>query len=41
MAKPMGERLKKCDADQVKESMAEGLGEALQRAGDQPTDRCV
>jgi transposase len=30
MAKPMGERLKKCDADQVKESMAEGLGEALQ-----------
>ncbi|MGB7723124.1 MAG: IS110 family transposase, partial [Bryobacteraceae bacterium] len=30
MAKPMGERLKKCDADQVKESMAGKLGEALQ-----------
>jgi transposase len=30
MAKPMGERLKKCDADQVKEGMAEGLSQALQ-----------
>ena len=30
MAKPMGERLKKCDADQVGESLAEGLSEALQ-----------
>jgi transposase len=31
MAKPMGERLRKCDADQVKESLADGLGEALQK----------
>lgn len=30
MAKPMGERLKKCDADQVKEAMADGLSQALQ-----------
>jgi len=30
LAKPMGERLKKCDADQVKESLADGLGEAVQ-----------
>jgi transposase len=29
-AKPMGERLQKCDADQVKESLADGLSEALQ-----------
>ena len=28
LVKPMGERLKKCDADQVKESLAEGLSEA-------------
>jgi len=32
LAKPMGERLKKCDADYVKESLAEGLGEATQNA---------
>lgn len=32
LAKPMGERLKKCDADQVKEGLAEGLSEALQNA---------
>jgi transposase len=31
MAKPMGERLKKCDAEQVKESLADGLSEALQK----------
>jgi transposase len=30
MAKPMGERLKQCDAEQVKETMADGLGAALQ-----------
>ena len=30
MAKPMGERLKKCDADQVREGLADGLSEALQ-----------
>lgn len=30
LAKPMGERLKKCDADQVNESLAEGLSRALQ-----------
>lgn len=29
LAKPMGERLKKCDADQVKEGLADGLGEAV------------
>jgi transposase len=32
LAKPMGERLKKCDADQVKEGLADGLSEGLQRA---------
>ena len=32
LAKPMGERLKSCDADYVKESMAEGLSEATQQA---------
>jgi len=32
MAKAMGERLKACDADQVKESMGEGLGGTVQRA---------
>jgi len=32
MAKPMGERLKSCDADYVKESLADGLSEATQRA---------
>ena len=31
MAKPMGERLKKCDADQVKQSLADGCSEALQK----------
>jgi transposase len=30
LAKPMGERLKKCDADQVTEALAEGLSEAVQ-----------
>ena len=30
LAKPMGERLQKCDADYVKESLADGLGEAVQ-----------
>ena len=30
LAKPMGERLKKCDADLVKESLADGMGEAVQ-----------
>ena len=32
LAKPMGERLKKCDADYVKESLADGLSEAAQSA---------
>jgi transposase len=32
LAKPMGERLKSCDADYVKESLADGLSEATQRA---------
>jgi transposase len=32
LAKPMGERLKSCDADYVKESLAEGLSEATQKA---------
>ncbi len=31
LAKPMGERLRACDADQVKEALADGLGEAVQR----------
>ena len=31
LVKPMGERLKKCDADQVKETLGEGLSEAAQR----------
>jgi transposase len=30
LTKPMGERLKKCDADYVKESLADGLSEATQ-----------
>jgi transposase len=30
LAKPMGERLKSCDADYVKESLADGLSEATQ-----------
>jgi transposase len=30
LAKPMGERLPRCDADQVREALAEGLGAALQ-----------
>ena len=30
LAKPMGERLQRCDADYVKEAMAEGLSEAVQ-----------
>lgn len=29
LAKPMGERLNKCDADQVKQSMSERLSENL------------
>jgi transposase len=29
LAKPMGERLAKCDADQVRESLASGMGEAV------------
>ena len=32
LAKPMGERLKSCDADYVKETLAEGLSEATQNA---------
>jgi transposase len=32
LAKPMGERLKKCDTDYVKESLADGLSEAAQNA---------
>jgi transposase len=32
LAKPMGERLKSCDADYVKESLADGLSEAAQGA---------
>jgi transposase len=32
LAKPMGERLKSCDTDYVKESLADGLSEATQRA---------
>jgi transposase len=39
-AKPMGERLKKCDADQVNETLAEGLGAALQDAI-RPLLKCV
>src|SRR6266498_2853245 len=31
LAKPMGERLKACDADQVKASLAEGLGERVRK----------
>lgn len=31
LAKPMGERLKKCDADQVKEGLADGLSAAVRR----------
>jgi len=30
LAKPMGDRLKRCDADYVKESLAEGVSEATQ-----------
>jgi len=30
LAKPMGERLKKCDAEYVKETLADGMGEAVQ-----------
>ncbi len=32
LAKPMGERLRKCDADQVKEALGVGLSEAVQTA---------
>jgi transposase len=32
LAKPTGERLKSCDADYVKESLADGLNEATQNA---------
>jgi transposase len=31
LAKPMGERLKACDADQVKEALADGLSESTQQ----------
>jgi transposase len=31
LAKPMGERLKKCDAEQVKEELADGLSAATQQ----------
>ena len=31
LVKPMGERLKSCDADSVKEAMADGLSEATQK----------
>jgi transposase len=31
LAKPMGERLKKCDADQVKGSLADGLSEEVKK----------
>jgi transposase len=31
LTKPMGERLKSCDADSVKETLAEGLSEATQK----------
>jgi transposase len=30
LVKPMGERLKKCDAEQVKEALGDGFGEAVQ-----------
>ena len=30
LAKPMGERLKKCDADGVKKSLTEGMEEEVQ-----------
>jgi len=40
MAKPMGERLRACDADQVKEGLADGLGEGLQRVI-RPLLQCV
>ena len=39
-AKPMGERLKQCDADQVKEALAETLGAALQKVV-RPLLKCV
>jgi len=32
LVKPMGERLRKCDADQVGEALAEGMSEAARRA---------
>jgi len=40
MAKPMGERLKQCDADQVKEGLADGLGAGLQEVI-RPLLKCV
>jgi transposase len=40
MAKPMGERLKGCDADQVKEALADGLSAALQEVI-RPLLKCV
>lgn len=40
LAKPMGERLKKCDADSVRESLADGMGEAVQ-AVIRPMLKCV
>jgi len=40
MAKPMGKRLKQCDADQVKEGLADGLGAGLQEVI-RPLLKCV
>ena len=40
MVKPMGERLKRCDADQVTEKLADGLGAALQKVI-RPLLKCV
>jgi transposase len=40
LAKPMGERLKSCDADYVKGSLAEGLSEATQQVV-RPLLKCV
>ena len=40
LVKPMGERLKPCDAEQVKESLGEGMSEAVQ-AVVRPVLRCV
>lgn len=40
MAKPLGERVKQCDADQVKETLADGLGAAIQEVI-RPLLKCV